>query len=190
MMVREEEAVYEARRCGVLAHKRNRPTLIDLFSGAGGMTLGFTKLCGHSFEPVWANDINQYAVATYNANFGSHCLSGDINDLLNSPSVQIPKANVVIGGPPCQGFSLLNKKRDGDPRKHFSRPFMEVVKRSETCIFVMENVPQLLNSFEHGDIKETARQMGFMTTAAVLRAADFDVPRTRHPAFILGCNFS
>lgn len=189
MMVREEEAVYHARISGKLRRNRERPRLIDLFCGAGGMTLGFSRLCGHCFEPVWANDFNRYATQTYNANFGAHCVEGDINDIIENPNTEIPKADVVIGGPPCQGFSLLNKNRDGDPRKQLWRPFLEVVRRSEASIFVMENVPQLLNTFEHGEIKETARQMGFITADAVLCAADFGVPQTRHRAFILGCNF-
>ncbi len=189
MMVQEEEAVYHARIKGALNKIHSHPQLIDLFCGAGGMTLGFTKLCGHCFEPVWANDNNHFAVETYNANFGKHCMEGDINNILDDPSIIIPKADVVIGGPPCQGFSLLNRNRDGDPRKQLWRPFIEVVKRSEAQLFVMENVPQLLNTFEHGEIKETARQMGFMTADAVLCAADYGVPQTRKRAFIIGCNF-
>ena len=74
--------------------------LIDLFCGAGGMSLGFSS----AFESVWANDFNPYAVDTYNANFGNHCVQGDISELLRDTSVEIPKADVVIGGPPCQGF--------------------------------------------------------------------------------------
>src|SRR3954452_8611557 len=100
----------------------NRHRLIDLFSGAGGLTLGFTEAFGHAFESVWANDMNDYAVASYNANFGDHCVVGNIVDLLNDPNLEIPQAEVVIGGPPCQGFSLLNKNRDGDPRKQLWRP--------------------------------------------------------------------
>src|SRR3989304_8934488 len=99
--------------------------LIDLFSGAGGMTLGFTKAFGNSFESVWANDNNKYAVETYNANFGNHCTIGNITELLDNPEVEIPDADVVIGGPPCQGFSLLNKNRDIDSRKQLWRPFLE-----------------------------------------------------------------
>jgi DNA (cytosine-5)-methyltransferase 1 len=122
---------------------------IDLFCGAGGLSLGFSDIFGRNFEPVWANDFNQYAADTYNENFGNHCVVGDIVDLLSDPNVEIPKADVVIGGPPCQGFSLLNKNRDGDPRRHLWVPYMEVVKRSGDDIFVMENVPQLLHSDEY-----------------------------------------
>ena len=145
-IVAEEEAVYHARQDGKLLSFPIRPKLIDLFAGAGGMTLGFTRLTGHSFDPVWANDFNEYAAQTYNENFGNHSSVGDIVDILQNFKTKIPKADVVIGGPPCQGFSLLNKFRDGDPRKELWRPFMEVVERSEASIFVMENVPQLLGS--------------------------------------------
>jgi len=75
---------------------------------------------------------------------------------------KIPSAEVVIGGPPCQAFSLLYKFLDGDPRKQLWQPFMEIVERSGASIFVMENVPQLLGSFEHGEIVELAHTMDFM----------------------------
>ncbi|MBW2709913.1 MAG: DNA cytosine methyltransferase [Deltaproteobacteria bacterium] len=105
--VREEQRTYELRTDGQLARKRERFRLIDAFSGAGGMTLGFSKRFGHVFDSVWANDFNNYCVEPYNTNFGERCLSGDIVDILNSSMAKIPEADVVIGGPPCQGFSLL-----------------------------------------------------------------------------------
>ena len=170
---------------------RSQPMrIIDLFCGAGGLTLGFTRLASCPAVSVWANDFNRFATETYNANFGSHCVDGDIIDLLADPKNVIPQADIVIGGPPCQGFSLLNKNRDNDPRKQLWRPYMEVVRRSGAEIFVMENVPQLLGTVEHGEIIEAARQAGFKTTAAVLCAADYGVPQTRKRAFILGCSFA
>jgi len=102
------------------------------------MTLGFSKQFGHAFESVWANDFNDYCVETYGTNFGPHCHGGDIVDILNDPKVKIPEADVVIGGPPCQGFSLLNKNREGDPRKQLWRPYFEIVERSGAKVFVME----------------------------------------------------
>src|ERR1043165_4761117 len=122
-----------------------RPRLIDLFAGAGGMSLGFTSF-GHRFVPVWANDSNEDAAATYRVNFkrfGAHCSTDDIVNLLKDKNFHVPKADVVIGGPPCQGFSLLNKDRDTDPRKQLWRPFMEVVEMSGADAFVIENVPQI-----------------------------------------------
>ena len=188
-LVREEQRVYENRTDGKLARKRKRFHLIDAFAGAGGMTLGFSKSFGHAFDSVWANDFNEYCVETYNNNFGEHCLSGDIVDILNDSSVSIPQADVVIGGPPCQGFSLLNKNREGDPRKQLWRPYFEIVERSGAEVFVMENVPQLLGSFEHGEIMGTAEAMGFKVWGDVLCAADYGVPQTRRRAFIIGCRF-
>lgn len=181
-----DEEVFRRRVQGKL-YPALRSRLIDLFSGAGGMTLGFTPLMGHFFEPVWANDFNTYAVQTYNANFGNHCAPGDIVDLLHDPAIAIPSAEVVIGGPPCQGFSLLNKLRDGDHRKQLWRPFMKVVEKSGASIFVMENVPQLIGSDEHQEILEVAKGLGFTMVSARLCAADYGVPQIRWRAFIVGC---
>lgn len=165
-------------------------SLIDLFAGAGGLTLGFTKLSGHHFFPVWANDFNRPAVDTYRANFGGHAVWGDIVALLKNPAVSIPEADVVIGGPPCQGFSLLNKKRDNDPRKHLWNPFLEVVRRANAQVFVMENVPQLLGSTEHNEIINAVKELGFKVTSEKLLAADYGVPQLRWRAFIIGCRFA
>lgn len=188
-LVKEEQYIYASRTDGKLSRERKRFRLIDAFAGAGGMTLGFSKRFGHAFDSVWANDFNEYCVETYNANFGEHCLAGDIVDILSDPRITIPEADVVIGGPPCQGFSLLNKQREGDPRKQLWRPYFEIVEKSGAKVFVMENVPQLLGSFEHGEIIGTAEAMGFKVWGDVLCAADYGVPQTRRRAFILGCKF-
>lgn len=70
--------------------------IIDTFAGAGGMTLGFVRSSVGQFEPVWANDFNGYAVNTYNANFGNHCIGRDVINLLNDPDIFIHQADVVI----------------------------------------------------------------------------------------------
>ncbi|MFH0823223.1 MAG: DNA cytosine methyltransferase, partial [Pseudomonadota bacterium] len=163
--------------------------LIDAFSGCGGMTLGFVRLSHGVFDPVWANDMDRYAVDSYNANFGDHCVVGDIVDLLVDQSLEIPSADLVIGGPPCQGFSLLNKDRADDPRKHLWKPFLEIVRRSGAKAFVMENVPQLLGSPEHKALLKETEDMGFKTAWSKLCAADYGVPQTRFRAFIVGCSF-
>ncbi len=189
--IAEEESIYNARTEGeVLEYGKVRPKLIDLFAGAGGMSLGFTQLTGHIFQPVWANDFNEHAAKTYNANFQHRCVVGNIETILDDPHTKIPRADVVIGGPPCQGFSLLNKNRNGDHRKELWRPYMEVVERSGASIFVMENVPELLNTFEHAEIVGFAEAMGFTVRWAKLCAADYGVPQTRRRAFIIGCKFA
>jgi DNA (cytosine-5)-methyltransferase 1 len=185
----DDEAVYYTRIAGGLP-KGSKLRLVDLFAGAGGLSLGFTRKFGHSFKPIWANDFNSYAVETYNRNFGKHCICGDIREILIDSETKIPKADVVIGGPPCQGFSLLNKKRRTDVRKQLWRPFLEVVQLSQAKIFLMENVPQLLGSTEYREIIETASKMGFMLVSDKLLAADYGVPQKRWRAFILGCHFA
>ena len=97
--ISEDEAVYHVRTDKKIP-KSPSYKLIDLFSGAGGLTLGFTDRMGHCFKPVWANDFNAYAATTYNENFDSHCVVGDIVDIIDNPNTIIPKADVVIGGPP------------------------------------------------------------------------------------------
>ncbi|MCI5192539.1 MAG: DNA cytosine methyltransferase [Candidatus Electrothrix sp. AU1_5] len=178
-------------RCSDTLFKENphRYRLIDLFAGAGGMSLGFSESFDQPFQSVWANDCNQFCVDTYNENFGPHCISGDLAEILNDDQIKIPQADVVIGGPPCQGFSLLNKKRASDSRKALWRPFMEVVKLAGASIFVIENVPQLLGTEEHRAIIKKAESFGFKVYQEKLTAADYGVPQNRIRAFIIGCNF-
>jgi DNA (cytosine-5)-methyltransferase 1 len=163
--------------------------IIDLFAGAGGFTLGFKQFKSRGkavFDTVWANDFNKDATETYNANFGAHCTYGDIVGILEDPKTVIPRADVVIGGPPCQGFSLLNKNRELDPRKALWLPFMDIVKRSGASVFIMENVPELLTSDEFKEIEKVANSLGFTIRASKLVAANYGVAQVRTRAFIMG----
>lgn len=186
LLLKEEQAIYEARNKGSLKRPKKEFKLIDLFCGAGGMTLGFSKSSGHNFKPIWANDFNKYCVDTYNANFGPHCINGDIVNILENPKTEIPNADVVIGGPPCQGFSLLNRNRFKDPRRQLWRPYLDIVKRCGAKVFVVENVPQLLYTSEHEDIVAAAEKLGFKVVSEKLCAADYGVPQTRTRAIIIG----
>jgi DNA (cytosine-5)-methyltransferase 1 len=188
-IVISDEQVYHDRLEGRL-HDKLPFRVIDLFAGAGGLTAGFSHFFGHHFTPVWANDFNSYAAESYNANFGHHCRVGDIVDILDDPATIIPKADVVIGGPPCQGFSLLNKNKEGDARKQLWVPFMDVVRLSGADVFVMENVPELLRSQECREIYAMANSLGFTMVSAKLCAADYGVPQIRWRAFIVGCKFA
>lgn len=160
--------------------------LIDLFSGAGGMTLGFVdpRFCG-AFESVWALDIDAAAVATHKANFGGHASCGDIEQWLASGR-PIPQADIVVGGPPCQGFSLLNKQRRGDARRQLWRPFLDVVERSGAVAFVIENVAELRRSPEFHEIAAGADQLGFDIASDILLAADYGAPQARKRTVIMG----
>lgn len=159
--------------------------LIDLFSGAGGMSLGFhDKRFGGGFTPVLALDNDRAAVRTHELNFPGRAVQANIEEwLLHN---EVPQADVVIGGPPCQGFSLLNKKRDGDARRALWEPFIEIAERSGARVFVMENVAELYRSPERQMIEEKARQHGFQTQAAIVNAADYGAPQTRKRTIILG----
>jgi DNA (cytosine-5)-methyltransferase 1 len=140
------------------------------------------------FSVVFGNDHNPDALATYRANFdpsGSHSSGEGIEDVLAS-NRKIPRAHVVIGGPPCQGFSLLNKWRDGDARRSLWWHFMEVAERAEARVIVMENVPQLLGSPEFQAMWRRLRELGYeYLMAHVLTAANYGVPQVRNRAVIL-----
>lgn len=125
-MLTDNETVYFLRQAGRLRETGTSYKLVDLFCGAGGLTLGFSHFFGQIFEPVWANDFNAYAARTYEKNFGCHCTTDDILEIVEKRINGIPKADVVIGGPPCQGFSLLNKQRKDDLRKQLWRPYLQM----------------------------------------------------------------
>lgn len=159
--------------------------LIDLFSGAGGMSLGFCdkRFCG-GFTPVLALDNDAAAIKTHELNFPGRAVKANIEDWLLQN--EVPQADVVIGGPPCQGFSLLNKKRDGDARRALWEPFIEIAERSGSRAFVMENVAELFRSPERQLIEGKARKHGFQTQAAIVNTADYGAPQTRKRTIILG----
>lgn len=161
--------------------------LVDLFAGCGGMTLGFAAT--KRFLPVFANDFNAQALESYRANFdpsAKHSIGGDIVELVAARRDQIPRAEVVIGGPPCQGFSLLNKKRMGDPRRQLWYQFMRVVEHCGAKVIVMENVRQLLTSPEFIQIEQALHDFGFHhVESRVLCAADYGVPEMRYRTIIM-----
>ncbi len=159
---------------------------IDLFCGAGGMSLGFVdrRFCG-GFECVLAVDNDEPSLATHSANFAGKTVCRNIEDWL-AEKPRVPQADVVIGGPPCQGFSLLNKKRNGDHRRALWEPYLDVVERCGAKLFVMENVTELYRSEELVQIKRRAQRMGFKVQAAVLNAADYGSPQTRKRTIIVG----
>src|SRR3954471_16078518 len=129
--------------------------LIDLFAGCGGMTRGFVDT--GLFEPVFAVEMDRDAAATYAANFGAdHVFAGPVEEVS-----AFPEGDVVIGGPPCQGFSPLNRNGVGLERRSLWRHYYIAVREPRARAFVMENVPQLLRSPEYIEFKANVRQLGF-----------------------------
>jgi DNA (cytosine-5)-methyltransferase 1 len=158
--------------------------VVSLFSGVGGLDLGFT-MAGH--EIVWAIDNWEDAVRTYRMNFSSPIELGDIRDF---PSVLIPRGDVVIGGFPCQGFSVANiQRRVDDSRNLLYREFVRVVRDTRPRFFVAENVKGIL-SLGGGAVFEKIvgdfEALGYRVRHAVLNAADYGVPQRRERVFIVG----
>lgn len=159
--------------------------VIDLFSGAGGLTHGFVQA---GFKPILAVEKEKDFAATYAANFGPHVIAKDIAEIVDAGGINIP-ADVVLGGPPCQGFSNLTGNRANDPRRAMWRFFMEVVETTDCKVFVCENVPNLLTSPEGHGIINRARQLGFHVgddSFGILKASEFGVPQNRRRAIIIG----
>ena len=110
-------------------------TIISLFSGAGGLDLGLIQ-AGNNV--IWANDIDADAVATYKANINDHIVQADIQ---NIDITEIPSADVVVGGFPCQGFSMANMKRNiDDERNVLYKFFYNAIKEKQPKFFIAENV--------------------------------------------------
>ncbi len=157
--------------------------VIDLFAGCGGLTLGFQRA---GFEPVLAVERETDFARTYAENFGRHCVAAEIEQVVNC---HVPKADVVVGGPPCQGFSNLTGNKKGDPRRSLWQYFMDVVEKSECQAFVVENVPNLLKASEGKGILRRAAELGFHVgdnSKGILLASDYGVPQNRRRAIIIG----
>jgi len=152
---------------------------MDLFAGCGGLTRGF--LDSRKYRAVFAVEWDEDAAATYEANFGDHVFCGPIERV-----EEFPKVDVIVGGPPCQGFSPLNMRGVGLERRTLWREYLRALKEAEPDAFVMENVPQLLRSAEYISFEKAARKLGFEIAADVLNAADFGVPQTRKRAIVIG----
>jgi DNA (cytosine-5)-methyltransferase 1 len=152
---------------------------MDLFAGCGGMTLGFEQT--GRFSSVFAVEWDKHAAETYRLNFGDHVVAGPIESV-----DRFPKADVVIGGPPCQGFSPLNMKGVGLDRRSLWREYLRALRESEASAFVMENVPELLRSGEYAAFVEAAEGLGYTVDGRILNAADFGVPQRRRRAIAIG----
>lgn len=159
--------------------------VLDLFAGCGGLTQGFVAT--GSFRPVGAVELDRHAAATYAVNFGDHVHQGDISQWARG---SLPFAEVVIGGPPCQGFSLLGRRDDTDPRNGLWWEYVRALNRVRPAFFVLENVPQFLNSAEFVALRSESRSGGSLAgwelEAHVLDASHYGVAQVRKRAFVIG----
>lgn len=186
-------AIKQPKRAPGSAQKRF--TVISLFSGCGGMDLGFKggfefldqKYSRLPFEITWANDINEAACRTYQKNIGDHIFAGDIWELMDKmPS----SADVVIGGFPCQDISVNGKGAGVDgKRSGLYRAMVEVVSRVQPKIFIAENVKALLMKHHTKSLERVLsdfKALGYNVSIQLYNAADYGVPQTRERVIIVG----
>lgn len=160
---------------------------ISLFSGAGGLDVGFQKA---GVNIVWANDFDKDACETYRANIGSHIRCGDINNLKPNLYEVTEDIDLIFGGPPCQGFSVAGKMDPRDPRSGHIWTFAEIVKEISPKAFVMENVKALgkLKKWEsiRSELLRVFRDAGYVVNYIILNSSEFNVPQTRERVFFVG----
>lgn len=166
------------------AIRPTRWTFVDLFSGCGGLALGFEQA---GFESVYAVDIEPSATTTYAANFGHDVFCGDIADVKSTPP-----AEFFVGGPPCQGFSPLGKMSPGQDRRQDQvklnklwREYLRLVDQVAPIGFVLENVPEILTSREFPLLEKEIKRRGYSLVHGVLNAHEFGVPQKRRRAVII-----
>ena len=160
--------------------------IVSLFSGGGGLDLGFIW---QEYNVKWAVDIEKNAVNSYKANIGNHIICEDINNIqLNN----IPKAEIVIGGPPCQSFSLLGKRDSEDNRGKLVWRYIEIIQHIQPIAFVFENVTGILSA-KTPDGKKVLDELiiafekiGYTINWQTMNAADYGVPQRRKRVIIVG----
>lgn len=169
-------------------------TFIDLFCGAGGITQGLVQA---GFKPLASVEINPIASATHKNNFPQcHHFCGDIEQFDSRNCLQqigLPEVNLVIGGPPCQGFSVAGKRDHKDPRNRLFYEFVRVVSEIRPWYVVMENVPGIL-TIQNGDVKkaiiEAFESIGYPNiSVAILESAAYGVPQIRPRAIFIANRF-
>lgn len=165
--------------------KENGYSVTSLFCGAGGLDLGFKW---QGFRIIWANDNNPNAVRTYNYNIGNYARCQDI---LSITSDELPHADIVIGGPPCQPYSHLGLRRKNDPRSQLVFRFLDIIREVRPKVLVMENVPGIESSRIDGHrlvdyLAERFQRIGYTMTKMRLLATDYLVPQLRRRVILVG----
>lgn len=173
----------------ILIRKKNKPTefrILDLFCGAGGLSWGMHK--NPHFKTMVALDFDEKAAATFEWNMPeTKVVVGDITDAkIKDKIVSLAKAtgvNMIVGGPPCQGYSTKGKKLGlKDPRNFLFREYLNLVKQIQPDLFLIENVKGLLqsaNGWFKEEIIQEIEKLGYSVNVKLLNAVDFGVPQSR-----------
>lgn len=161
-----------------------KPRVVSLFSGCGGMDLGFKQA---GYELIWANDFEKAACETYALNLGDHIVHGDITEL---DLKKIPDCELIIGGFPCQDFSMIWKRGGLETnRGNLYKYFVKAVQLKKPKIFVAENVKGLLTAnagMAVRTITEDFAKIGYRVSVDLYNFADYGVPQVRERVFIVG----
>ncbi|MEO8973469.1 MAG: DNA cytosine methyltransferase [Ktedonobacteraceae bacterium] len=160
------------------------PRIASLFAGAGGLDLGLINV---GANVIWANDIDRDACDTYAANIGQHIICDDIS---NIDFRQIPEVDIVVGGFPCQGFSVANLLRSKDDvRNTLYRQLLRCIQTVRPRVFLAENVRGILNLDKGAALTEIIdgfKCAGYSTKFYIANAADYGVPQNRWRVFFIG----
>lgn len=164
--------------------KSNGLTAVSLFSGIGGIDLGFKNA---GFNIIWANDFDKDAVKTYKENVDSNIIQGDINENLD----KIPSHDVLLAGFPCQPFSMMGSQKGfSDERGTLFFTIEKILRRHKPKIIVLENVKNLI-THDKGRTFEKMKNilendLGYSINAEILNTIDYGLPQTRRRVFIVG----
>lgn len=168
--------------------KRSKIRVLDLFAGAGGLTAGFHQASAR-FKSIAAVEMDFAAAASYEATFGEGIVfAGSIQEWLKTAEMPT-KIDVIVGGPPCQGFSTLGKQDAEDARNTLWQHYAKAIERLRPKYFIVENVaafaasPQFL---EFVALTETGSLKNYTFQHKILNAADFGAPQARKRAVIIG----
>jgi DNA (cytosine-5)-methyltransferase 1 len=167
-----------------------RPTVVDCFSGAGGLSLGLQSA---GFRPVFAFDVDEHAVSTYQNNIGSHAYVLDVKgldpaDIQRLGNLEPGSIDLVAGGPPCQGFSSQRRGSSEDSRNDLVQVFANLAVALEPKMILVENVPGLLGKRgcdAFSGLTRIVSKAGYEITSLVVDAADFGVPQRRRRAVVV-----
>lgn len=167
--------------------KTNSIRTISLFSGAGGLDIGAVQA---GARIVWANDRMKDACASYANNIGDHICQGDINDFIPELAKYRGTIDLVIGGPPCQGFSVAGKMDENDSRSKLIWSYVSVIEAVSPKAFIMENVKALGVLSRWASVRRELlgrmQELGYSVNYCILNASDYDVPQARERIFIIG----
>lgn len=177
---------------------KNSFNILSLFSGAGGLDLGFRggfdylnkTYKKHNFNLVFANDIDKNACETFRMNFGHDIFCGDVRELLSSLFITDSKVDILLGGFPCQDFSHAGKRRGfNSERGVLYQSMADMIEKMQPMVFIAENVKGLLTMNNGASIMQIVREFeakGYHVRYKLLNTANFEVPQNRERVIIVG----